>query len=137
MNRLLTFRLLLVAFVALYVATIFSFSTTPSMPAEVVSYQNWLESQSNDISPIRGILCGLGHLADIAGLILLFSRRRIGVWFLVVGFVSCFGVGSTEIPYLQTALTGNLMALTNIFWGAIVALSLSAPDGFFVSKSNG
>ena len=137
MNRLLIFRLLLVSFVALYMATILSPSISSSMPAEVVSYQSWLESQPYGGSPFWGILCVLGHLADLIGLILLYARRRVGVWFLVTGFVSCIWMGGTEIPSLQTALTGNLMALTNIIWGAIIALSFSAQNGVFISKSHG
>ncbi len=133
MSLVTVFRILLVAFVALYLTAMNVPSVSPTSPPQVLQYEKWLGEQPISGSAVWGLLILLGHVLDLVGLILLFLRRKVGIYFLLAGFVACLGPGS-ELPYLQGALAGNLMAFTNITWGAIVALAFSVPHALFVAK---
>lgn len=91
MNLLLAFRATLLAFVLLYVATLVTSGVPPDSPAEVLAYERWQLSLVTDGSPVWRLLCAVGHLLDVVGVVLLFVRRKVGLWFLVAGFMSCLG----------------------------------------------
>jgi hypothetical protein len=130
MPLLTIFRLLLVAFFVLYLAAIGASGVSPTSPPEVLAYDKWLQEQSTSESLVWGLLVIVGHVLDLAGLVLLFLRRKLGIYLLLAGFVACLGAGP-ELPYLQSTFAGTLMAFTNIVWGAIVALAFAVPQALF------
>lgn len=130
MSLITVFRFLLVSFVVLYVLAMAMSGISPDSPAEVLQYESWRQEQPSTESLIWALLVMVGHILDVIGLVLLFLRRKIGVYFLVAGFIACLGAGS-ELPYLESSLAGTLMAFTNIAWGAIIALSFAVPQSLF------
>lgn len=128
-NRLLIFRGLIVSFVLLYIAAIATGGLGTDAPALAVEYERWAAEQTQP-SSIWGLLCAFGHLLDIAGLVLLFIRRPVGLWLLLAGFASCFGAGA-GLPFLQTHFEAQLMALTNICWGALVCMAVVCRQELF------
>jgi hypothetical protein len=133
MNKLLVLRVLLVLFVVLYVAAIATGGLPADAPRQATDYEAWANGQATTGSSGWGLLCALGHIADLVGIILLFVRRKMGVYFLIAGFLSCMFV-SSGVPSLQTHLTAMLVAFFNIAWGAIVALVFAASDELFSIK---
>lgn len=121
-------------FVIAYVAAMVTGGLPPDAPRQATEYEAWAKVQEGSGSPIWGALCVLGHIADITGIVLLFIRRKIGVYFLIAGFMSCMGV-SSGVPSLETHLGAILMALVNVIWGAIVALVFAVSNELFAPKS--
>lgn len=137
MKNLLIFRGLIVVFVATYVAAIAFSGLGPSAPAAALEYERWVSSLPPPDN-YWGLACAAGHVLDIVGLVLLFIRRRSGLWFLLAGFASCWGSGVIEnVPFLQTHLDASLMSFVNIFWGAVVCMSIVCEKELFgrVEKS--
>jgi hypothetical protein len=129
--NILIFRGLIVLFVALYVAAIWLSGSGPEMPAPALEYQRWLSAQP-DPGGYWGLSCAVGHLADIVGLVLLFARRRLGLWFLLAGFFSCLGSGAgAGLPFLQTHPEAMLMGFVNSVWGALVCMAVVCREELF------
>jgi hypothetical protein len=122
MNHVIVFRTLIALFACLYVAAMSLGSMGSEAPVAAQEYERWLSAQPRSAG-LSGFLCLFGHLLDAVGLVLLFIRRRLGLWFIVLGFVSCLGT-SSGYPFLQTNLGTNLMAFTNIAWGALVCMAV-------------
>jgi hypothetical protein len=134
MNKLNLLRALLVLFVLTYFLAMSTAAISPDSPKEMLDYVEWANQQHVSDSSIWGMLCLLGHVLDIVGIVLMFIRRKLGVYFLIMGFLSCIGA-STGVPSLQTTLTATLMAFVNIFWGAIVTLVFTSSDEIFSQKN--
>jgi hypothetical protein len=130
MSKLLAFRILLIAFVVLYVFAMSMSGLPVDAAPEVIKYDEWARAQLANNSGVWGLSCAVGHIFDIAGLILLFVRRRMGVYFLIAGAVMCLGAGGGQ-PSLQVSLSGSLLAFANIAWGAIMAMAFVVPDELF------
>ena len=131
MNHVLIFRGLIILFVCTYVAAMTLGGPPPDAPAAVLDYQRWLLAQPAPEN-FWGLTCAVGHLLDVVGLLLLFVRRRLGLWFLLAGFASCFGTGAgAGFPNLQTHLEGQMMAFVNIFWGALVCMAIVCSKELF------
>ncbi len=133
MSTLLVLRILIVVFVALYIAAMATSGLPANAPREALDYHAWAMSQPLSASAVWGTLCAIGHLLDIVGLVLLFIRRRIGVYFIISGFALCLGTGG-DIPYLQSNTSTALFTFVNIAWGAIVAISLTDRTGVFRTR---
>jgi hypothetical protein len=135
MKKIAILRLLLVLFVLVYAAAIATAGLGSGAPVQALQYEAWLKSQPVIESSAWGIFCALGHVADIIGIALLFFKRRIGVFFMIGGFIACIGT-SSGLPYLETALSSILMALVNILWGAIMAFVFSSSKDLFTKTTN-
>lgn len=134
MPLITVFRLLLVSFVVLYLSAMTMSGLAPDSPAEVLAYEGWVQAQPSTQPLIWALLVVVGHILDVVGLVLLFLRRKAGVYFLIAGFIVCLGMG-TDVPYLQTSLVATLMAFTNMVWGAIVALAFAVPQALFRART--
>ncbi|HEY0916764.1 MAG TPA: hypothetical protein VGE22_17955 [Solimonas sp.] len=134
MSSVAAFRLLLVTFLVLYIVAMSLSGIAPDSPAEVLGYQQWRQQQPAEGSALWGVSILLGHLLDVIGLVLLFLRRKLGVYFLIAGFIACLGPLS-GLPHLQDAPSALAMSFVNIAWGAILALSFAGPKDIFVGKA--
>ncbi|CAN5280522.1 hypothetical protein BH11PSE11_BH11PSE11_07420 [soil metagenome] len=134
MTKITQFRTLLTAFVVLYVYTMSTSGLPYDAPRQALDYAAWAQAQPETSSAMWGVLCLLGHVADIVGIVLLFARKKLGLYFMIAGFASCLGSGP-GIPFLETHYSATLMSFVNILWGSIIALAYATGSELFPSRS--